>query len=156
MESAKDYFPNDEKTILEKNRKDIEDIFNTSPTLDFYEERKKLGKLLFEKVGLFRTLESLTTALEYVEYLITHLHHFGIVDKSKIYNTNLQDFLEFQNMVWCAKTVILGAIYRCESRGAHFRDDFPTSLESYKKSTIIKNDFRDALYYKVGLYENKY
>ncbi len=141
LESAKDYFPNDEKTILEKNRKDIEDIFNTVPTLDFYEERKKLGKLLFEKVGLFRTYVSLTTALEYVGYLITHLHHFGIEDKSKIYNTNLQDFLEFRNSVLCAKTVILSALYRCESRGAHYRDDFPTSLESYKKSTIIKNDF---------------
>jgi len=141
LETSKDYFPNDEKTILEENRKDIEDIFNTFPTLDFYEERKKLGKLLFEKVGLFRTFESLTIALEYVEYLIVHLHNFGIVDKSKIYNTNLQDFLEFRNMVLCSKTVILSALYRCESRGAHFRDDFPTSIEYYKKSTIIKNDF---------------
>lgn len=132
---------NRDETILEKNILDLETIFNHTPTMDFYKSRKELGVMMFQNVGLFRAKDGLKSSLEYVEYLIANLDKFGIVDTSKLYNSNLKDFLEFRNLLFCAKTIILSALYRCESRGSHFRNDFPTSIDSYKKSTIIDNTF---------------
>ncbi len=126
---------------LENNLSNLETLFNSSPTLDFYESRNKLGEMMFYNVGLFRTKESLESGLNFVENLITNFKAFGIEDKSKTFNTNLKDFLEFRNLLFCAKTIILSALYRCESRGSHFRNDFPTSIDSFQKTTIIDNNF---------------
>ncbi len=129
------------ETLCEQNSFDLETIFNHTPSLDFYKVRKELGKIMFTNVGLFRTKDGLESALSFVENIIYNLDKFGIEDKSKFYNTNLVDFLEFKNTIVCAKTIIISALYRSESRGSHYRDDFPNSLEDYKKTTIINNNF---------------
>ena len=49
----------------------------------------------------------------------------GPKDKSATYNTNLVEFIEFGNMVELAEVVLVSAISRKESRGAHFRSDAP-------------------------------
>ncbi|MCI0500947.1 MAG: FAD-dependent oxidoreductase [Epsilonproteobacteria bacterium] len=130
-----------ESSILKENILEIETIFNNTSTLDFYQYRDKLAEIMFSNVGLFRTNESLSKGLDFVQDTIDNIHQFGIEDKSKIYNTNLKDFLEFKNCLLCAKTIILSALNRCESRGAHYRNDFPISIDSFKKSTIIDNKF---------------
>ena len=61
----------------------------------------------------------------------------GVTDKSKIYNTNLIEFLEFKNMLEISRLILKGAISRNESRGAHFRSDFPKENEQYAKHTIV-------------------
>ena len=48
-----------------------------------------------------------------------------VVDQSKVFNVNLSDALEAGHMVQLAEIIILGAIARTESRGAHFRRDYP-------------------------------
>ena len=65
----------------------------------------------------------------------------GLMDKTKVYNTNLIEFLEFKNMLELAELIIISAINRQESRGAHFRVDFPTvDDEKFKSNTIIDKD----------------
>ena len=130
-----------DKTIYNQNISDFETLFTNTPKSNFYEIRKELGEMMFKNVGLFRTKEGLYEALSFVENIINNFSQFGITDKSKVYNTNLVDFLEFKNIVVCAKTIILCALNRCESRGSHYRNDFPNSLENYKNSTIINNNF---------------
>ncbi len=128
-----------DNTTFERNMKDIEYIFDNIPTLDFYKYRKKLGEIMFLNVGLFRTHEGLLEAFNFVQDIIENLEKFSTDDKSKLFNTNLIEFLEFRNCVFCAKTIILSAKERCESRGSHFRNDFPKPSDTYKKSTIIKS-----------------
>ena len=66
--------------------------------------------------------------------------HMGIDDKSKIYNKNLVELLEFRNMIDIAILVCLSAISRKESRGSHFRLDYSIQNNEYEKSSfLIKN-----------------
>ena len=64
----------------------------------------------------------------------------GVSDNSKLYNTNLIEFLEFKNMLELSRLVLKGAITRDESRGAHFREDFPHEDEKFKMHTIVDKD----------------
>jgi succinate dehydrogenase/fumarate reductase flavoprotein subunit len=65
----------------------------------------------------------------------------GALDKTKVYNTNLIEFLEFKNMVEISELVLISAISRQESRGAHFRSDFQTTNdEKFKAHTVIDSN----------------
>jgi succinate dehydrogenase / fumarate reductase flavoprotein subunit len=52
-------------------------------------------------------------------------NHVSIDDHSTNYNTDLTEALELGCMIDCAEAIIEGAILRTESRGAHYREDFP-------------------------------
>ena len=62
----------------------------------------------------------------------------GIKDKAKEYNKNLVEFLEFLNMIEIADVIAKTALNRKESRGAHYRDDYPKQSETYEKNSLIK------------------
>ena len=61
-------------------------------------------------------------------------------DKTKEYNTNLIEFLEFKNMLELSEIILVCSLSREESRGAHFRVDFPLSDEKFKAHTIVERD----------------
>ncbi len=67
----------------------------------------------------------LKAVLAAVRQLQKELPFMGPKDKSATYNTNLVEFIEFGNMVELAEVVLVSAISRKESRGAHFRSDAP-------------------------------
>jgi fumarate reductase (CoM/CoB) subunit A len=56
------------------------------------------------------------------------------------FNKDLQDALEVINMIEIAKLVVKAAILRKESRGAHFREDYPETKDEWKKSIIINKE----------------
>ena len=62
---------------------------------------------------------------------------FCLFDKSKVYNTNLKELIEFKNMLETSKLIIYCALFRKESRGAHTRVDFNLEQNDLAKSTII-------------------
>ena len=62
----------------------------------------------------------------------------GIGDKTKSYNKNLVEFIEFVNMLDVSILVCLSALKREESRGSHFRTDFPASNKDFEKASLIK------------------
>ncbi|MBI3873637.1 MAG: FAD-dependent oxidoreductase [Arcobacter sp.] len=126
---------------LQKNTSFISQLFENKSQLDFYSYRKKLGEIMFENVGLFRSNETLMIAYDYVEFLIDNIDKFGLEDKSKVFNTNLCELLEFKNMIFCAKAIILSAKNRCESRGSHYREDFIDLSTEFKHSTLLHNNF---------------
>lgn len=120
---------------LEENKKKIKELFEYEDKENFYETKKELANILFNKVGLFRDEDSLKEALSFVKNLKEK--KFTIKDKSKIYNKNLIEFMEFKNSIELSEAIIKAAINRKESRGSHFRTDYPNELENYKKETII-------------------
>jgi succinate dehydrogenase / fumarate reductase flavoprotein subunit len=129
------------KSNLKENISTLTNLFQQTPLLDFYSKRKELGKIMFDNVGLFRSEKKLYYALEFIEDILNNIDKYGIEDKSKCFNSNLIDFLEFKNLVLCSKVIILSALERKESRGAHFRNDYPAQNPIYKKSIIIDNNF---------------
>jgi len=113
VEFAKDVELKEVQTSLH-----VESVLNYSNEVDFYKVKKELGELLYENVGIVRTKTSLQKAKEYLQNI--DITKMGVIDKSKVYNTNLTDFLEFVNMVEVSKAVVDGALSRDESCGAHF------------------------------------
>ena len=64
-----------------------------------------------------------------------------IDDKSNTFNTDLQEALELGHMIESSKVVVVGALIREESRGGHYREDFPTrNDEKFMKHTYAYMD----------------
>ena len=116
------------------------ELYNENPKIDFYNVKELLGDLFYNNVGIQRDEKSLNHSLKIVNEYILNLPQMGVVDKSKIYNTNLVEFLEFKNMLELSRIVLESALDREESRGAHFRNDFPSENKKYSKHTIVNLD----------------
>ena len=121
-----------------KDKELIEDIFTFENKINFYNKKESLGELFYKDVGLFREEKSLETVLETIKDLNSEIKLMGLSDKSKIYNTNLKEFIEFKNMIELSQTIVLSALHRSESRGAHYRIDFQNEDDNFSKDTIVK------------------
>ena len=135
-------------TLHENEIDKITTIFNLENKINFYEEKIKIGHLLFNNLGLFRTYENMQNLLDELNNTRKNFIYMGIDDKSKVYNKNLVELLEFRNMIDVAILVCEAAISREESRGSHFRLDFPNQRDEYQKSSILinKGDFIESKY----------
>ncbi len=103
--------------------------------------RAELQESMTKNAGVFRTEESLLKQKRKLRKLREKFKHIRIDDKSKIYNTDLQEAIELGHMLDYSLFIIEGAIARKESRGAHFRDDFPKrDDENFLKHTYAKMD----------------
>ena len=123
-------------TQLDIDRANLDALYEYPNEINFYEIKHQLGKLLYANVGLFRNEEDLYAALEKVELWQDQYKNMGLGDKSKTFNKNLVEFVEFKHMLDLANIIINSALSRKESRGAHFRTDYPKECESFAKRTI--------------------
>ena len=128
-----------ESSHVERGNKTIETL-NNKPEVDFYKIREELGDIFYKSVGISRDKQSLESTLKKVQEYISLIPKMGVNDDSKIYNTNLIEFLEFKNMLELSKYILISAITRDESRGAHYRADFPNEDEKFEMHTIICRD----------------
>jgi succinate dehydrogenase / fumarate reductase flavoprotein subunit len=108
---------------LNKAKQYIDNIFTKKPTINFYEQKDKLGDIMFENVGVFRSEDSLTKALCELNKIKQNIPKMGLDDKSKLYNTALKEFLEFINMVDLAINITKNGLNNTNSCGAHYRID---------------------------------
>ncbi len=87
--------------------------------------RKELRAMMMDNVGVFRTHELLTEALEKLEALQERYRHISIMDKGLRWNTELLEAWELGCLLDLAKATTVAALARTESRGAHAREDYP-------------------------------
>jgi succinate dehydrogenase / fumarate reductase flavoprotein subunit len=87
--------------------------------------RAELQEIMMEDVSVFRTKNGLTEALDKVRELKQRCGHVGIQDKGSCFNRDLLDAIELGHMLELAEVIVMGALFREESRGAHSREDFP-------------------------------
>ncbi|MCF6173914.1 MAG: FAD-binding protein, partial [Campylobacteraceae bacterium] len=87
--------------------------------------RKELQTSMTENAGVFRTHKKLLAQRKIIKKLKERYRDIGIDDRSKIFNTDLQEAIELGHMLDFSAFIVEGAILRKESRGSHFRDDFP-------------------------------
>jgi len=88
--------------------------------------RHELQQSMTDNAGVFRTEETLAQQVNFIKELRERYHHIRIEDKSKIFNTELQEAIEFGHMLDYCMFIVQSALARKESRGAHYREDFPT------------------------------
>ena len=118
----------------------LNEIFYYPNKINFYSKKDEIGKELFYKLGLFRTENKISDLINELINIKSNIEFMGIEDKSKYYNKNLIDFLEFKNVLDLSIIVAKCALFRKESRGSHYRLDFPIELEYFQKNTIIKKE----------------
>lgn len=130
---------------LETEKKRVAKILKKEKEEDFYKSKNIIGELLFNKVGLFREKNTLEEALKYLEEEENKIKSMGIEDKSKEYNKNLVEYLEFENILLLSQIVTNCAYKREESRGAHFRTDFIKEDKKFDKISICKLENSDII-----------
>ena len=87
--------------------------------------RKDLQETMDTHVQVFRTEETLRTALKDIAALRERYKNVGIHDRGKRYNLDLLEAVELGFLLEIAEVVTVAALHRKESRGGHFREDFP-------------------------------
>lgn len=103
------------------------------------EFKNRIKNLMWEKVAIVREEKTLNEALGELLEMQKELADLDVGDK-KQYNTDLVTALEVINMVEICILTVKSAIIRRESRGAHFRSDFPETKDEWKKSIIINKN----------------
>ncbi len=90
-----------------------------------WQVREELGRVMSQNLGIFRTRQSMLEAWDKVRELKLRASRVYVQDKGRIFNTDLIQALELESLVEIAETIVAGAVAREESRGAHYRSDFP-------------------------------
>ncbi len=127
--------------------------------------REELQDSMFKNCGVFRTEESLLKQKEILKELRKRFKNIIIDDKSHTFNTDLQEAIELGHMLDYAAFIVEGAIARKESRGAHYREDYPQrDDEHFLKHTYgymdeegnIQLEYGDVVITKFKPQERKY
>ena len=92
--------------------------------------KSELQEEMRANVGVFREENAMKKALDKIGELKERAKNIGIDDKSKTFNTDIVEAFEFSNILLIAEVITRGAILRKESRGAHYRTDFPERDDS--------------------------
>ncbi|MCI4460825.1 MAG: FAD-binding protein, partial [Thaumarchaeota archaeon] len=90
-----------------------------------YQIRQDLWKIMDAYVYVFRDEQGLSTAVKQIKELKERAKKIRVTDRAKYYNEDLFRALETVNMVTLAEIVATGALARKESRGGHYRTDYP-------------------------------
>ncbi|MCL4814262.1 MAG: FAD-binding protein [Vicinamibacteraceae bacterium] len=107
---------------------------------NLYALRRELRTLMDNRAGVFRTREDLAWALDAIRDLRRRASHAPVADTSTVYNSNLFQAFELENLVDLAEVTVMGALAREESRGAHARRDFPVrDDEQWLKHTLARS-----------------
>jgi succinate dehydrogenase / fumarate reductase, flavoprotein subunit len=86
--------------------------------------RENMQRLMSEHCSVIRNGQDLEQTLLMIRQLKKRASSVGLTNKSKIFNYELQEALELNNMLRIAEVIVYSALQRKESRGAHFRSDF--------------------------------
>jgi succinate dehydrogenase / fumarate reductase flavoprotein subunit len=104
-----------------------------------WQVRDALGAAMSRNLGIFRTRESMTEARAQVAGLKARASRIFLHDRGRIFNSDLIQALELQSLLDVAEAIVAGALAREESRGAHYRSDFPARDDAnWLKHTLAR------------------
>ncbi len=108
--------------------------------------RERLYELMWDKVGIIRDRAGLQSAVSGLQELRGALHGVGIADGNRAFNLTWHDWMNLDSLIDVSEVIARAALSREDSRGAHFRSDFPEagSLEkSAYTSASLRGDTLD-------------
>jgi fumarate reductase flavoprotein subunit len=112
------------------------------PAGDIEAIRDALAECMWNDVGISRTKESLLQARIKLDELGQQLDQIGVGDIQRQYSITWQDWMNLNNLILVSKSVTEAALSRENSRGAHYRDDYPEagSLEDSYFTAVQLNE----------------
>ena len=108
----------------EKCLERFDKIRNSDGSTKTSELRLQMQKTMQSKCAVFRTEKTLKEGVEQIRKPYEGMSDISVKDKSLLFNTDLVETLEFDNLISQALTTMDSAYNRKESRGAHAREDF--------------------------------
>jgi len=126
--------------------------------------RSELQKEMMKHASVFRTEKSLTQIQTKLEELQTRFKAVRIVDRGDAYNTDLYEAFELGYLLDLSEAIVAGALARKESRGAHFREDYPKRNDEawlkhtlcYQKNGKLELQYKPVVITKFQPQERKY
>jgi succinate dehydrogenase / fumarate reductase flavoprotein subunit len=96
-----------------------------------------MQKTMTDRCSVFRDKGNLKQGLDEIRQLKNRYKKIGLSNRKRNFNYELEEALELKNMLDISETIVLSAFQREESRGAHYRSDFPDrNDESWLKHTL--------------------
>lgn len=145
--------------------KELGFFFSSNAKESVVKIRNDLEQCMTDNAGAFRTAESLKLAIKSVKQLRNRFKEAHIQDKSKTFNTDLQEAIELGHMLDYSLMIVESAYQRKESRGAHYREDFQVrddknflkhTMAYMDKSGDISLEYMDVVLGKHELKDRNY
>jgi fumarate reductase flavoprotein subunit len=104
-----------------------------------YDLQRMLRDVMWERAGLVRDADGLSQALAEVERIDRELDAVGVAGDPSL-NTAWQDWLNLKNQALASRLIVTSALERRESRGAHWRRDFPSAEAGPHYTVRVRRD----------------
>lgn len=112
----------------------------SKPAANLYPLRDELAETMWNDVGVLRHHDAMQQGLAAIAQHRDALMHMGVTDSDRRFNMTWHDWLNLESLVDISKVITVSALARENSRGAHFREDFPEP-----------GDFESSTYTRVHL-----
>jgi len=112
--------------------------------------RKAMRKIMMDDCSVFRVQKNLSRALREIQGLKEEYKKVGIDDHGVRFNSDLLEAIELESLLGLAEVIIASSLNRQESRGAHYREDYPErDDQNWLKHTLVrKTDKGPEIFYK--------
>jgi fumarate reductase flavoprotein subunit len=107
--------------------------------------REELFECMWADVGILRTAAGLERGLVRLAGLELDLSRVGVADDDRVFNISWHDWLNLKNLIAVSKVIAIAALAREDSRGAHFREDFPDTGELSTSTYNVVRQRGDAI-----------
>jgi len=142
MQAAKELAGIGDQQELPKNAGDdaiarFDHFRNANGKTPTAELRRAMQQAMQEDAAVFRTGDTLKQGYKRISDIYAQRGDISVKDRSLIWNTDLVETLEFNNLIQQALVTVAGAVNRLESRGAHAREDHPNrDDQTWMKHTL--------------------